>query len=381
MTPTMDRILTTHVGSMPRPQNLVDMLFAQDRGEEVDEAAFDAAIRLAVSDAVDRQLEAGVDIPSDGEMSKIGYGTYVRHRLSGFDGDGGPPRAAPADIELFPPFKEHLARSGFGPTYFRPVCRGPVALTKTAPLERDLENLRTAVSRTGVEAFMNAASPGVVAAFQPNEYYATQDDYLEAISQAMKSEYEAIVSAGFLLQVDCPDLAMERHITFRDDSDAEFVGRVEQHVDVLNSALSNIPADRVRMHICWGNYEAPHVLDIPLATILRAVLKAKPAGLLFEAANPRHAHEWVVWREIALPDDKYLVPGVIDTTTNFVEHPELVADRVVRFAEIVGRERVVAGTDCGFGTIAGSGSVHPSICWPKLRALADGARRATERLW
>jgi 5-methyltetrahydropteroyltriglutamate--homocysteine methyltransferase len=260
------------------------------------------------------------------------------------------------------------------------VCRGPVAQSTSAPLAQDIENLRAAVSQTGGEAFMNAASPGVVAAFQPNEYYATEDDYLEAISEAMKVEYEAIVDAGFLLQVDCPDLAMERHITFRNDSDEEFVARVEQHVAVLNNALRDVPAERVRMHVCWGNYEGPHVLDIPIAKILPAVLKAKPAGLLIEAANPRHAHEWTVWSEIALPDDKYLVPGVVDTTTNFVEHPELVAERIVRFAELVGSDRVVAGTDCGFGTLAGSGAVHPSICWPKLRALAEGARLATERL-
>ena len=377
----MTRILTTHVGSMPRPKEVVDLLLAQDRGEPFDPAAFDETMRAAVADVVARQLEAGIDIPSDGEMSKVGYGTYVRHRLSGFEGAGAASRPAPADLELYPQFKEQLAQRGFGPTYFRPVCRGPVALTKAAPLERDIDNLRAATANTEGEAFMNAASPGVVAAFQPNEYYATEDDYLEAISEAMKAEYDAIVAAGFVLQVDCPDLAMERHITFRDESDDEFVARVEQHVEVLNSALRDVPADRVRMHVCWGNYEGPHVLDIPLAKILRAVLKAKPAGLLFEAANPRHAHEWAAWTEIDLPDDKYLVPGVIDTTTNFVEHPELVADRIVRFAEIVGRERVTAGTDCGFGTIAASPPVHPSICWPKLRALAEGARLATERLF
>ena len=376
-----NRILTTHVGSMPRPQHVVDMLFAQDRGEPFDEAAFDATMRGAVADAVAKQLEVGVDIPSDGEMSKIGYGTYIRHRLSGFEGAGAPPRDAPGDIELFPHYKEHLARQGFGPTYFRPVCRGPVALANTAPLEQDIANLRAAMSPTDGDAFMNAASPGVVASFQPNEYYETQEAYLEAIAEAMRVEYETIVQAGFLLQVDCPDLAMERHITFRNDTDEEFVRRVAQHVEVLNSALEGIPAERVRMHVCWGNYEAPHVLDIPLVTILREVLKAKPSGLLFEAANPRHAHEWVVWREVALPDEKYLVPGVIDSTTNYVEHPALVADRIVQFAEIVGPERVMAGTDCGFGTIAGSGAVHPSVCWPKLRALAEGAKLATERLY
>jgi 5-methyltetrahydropteroyltriglutamate--homocysteine methyltransferase len=382
VTPNPGRILTTHVGSLPRPLNVVELLFAQDRGEPFDPDSFDSTIRLAVAEAVAKQLEAGIDIPSDGEMSKIGYGTYIRHRLSGFEGEGAQPRDAPADIALFPEFKDHLVRQGFGPAYFRPVCRGPVAPISTAPLERDIENLRGALRNNhGGEAFMNAASPGVVASFQPNEYYSTQDDYLEAISEAMKSEYDAIVRAGFLLQVDCPDLAMERHITFRSDSDAEFLGRVEQHIAVLNSALRDIPAERVRMHICWGNYVGPHVLDIPLAKIVRAVLKAKPSGLLLEAANPRHAHEWIVWNHVSLPDEKYLVPGVIDSTTNFVEHPELVADRIVRFAEIVGRERVVAGTDCGFGTIAGSGAVHPTICWPKLRALTEGARLATERLW
>jgi 5-methyltetrahydropteroyltriglutamate--homocysteine methyltransferase len=376
----VSRILTTHVGSMPRPQEVVDLLVAQDRGEPFDQAAFDETMRAAVATVVGRQLESGIDIPSDGEMSKIGYGTYIRHRLSGFEGSGAAPRDAPGDLELFPEFKDYLATRGFGPTYFRPVCRGPVVPTTRLPLERDIENLRAALPRRDGEAFMNSASPGVVAAFQPNEYYATEDDYLESIAEAMKAEYDAIVDAGFLLQVDCPDLAMERHITFRSDSDDEFVARVEQHVEVLNSALRDVPAERVRMHVCWGNYEGPHVLDIPLAKIIRAVLKAKPAGLLFEGANPRHAHEWTIWAGIDLPDDKYLVPGVIDTTTNFVEHPELVAQRIVRFAELVGRERVVAGTDCGFGTLAGSGAVHSTVCWPKLSALAEGARLATERL-
>jgi 5-methyltetrahydropteroyltriglutamate--homocysteine methyltransferase len=375
------RILTTHVGSMPRPPELLDMLFARDRGEPFDEEAFAGTLHGAVADVVAKQLDAGIDIPSDGELSKVGYATYVRHRLSGFEGEGAPPRRAPADLELFPAFKEQLVERGFGPSYFRPVCRGPIAPTNAVLRERDLANLRDALPHGNGDAFVNAASPGVVAAFQLNEYYDTDDAYLEAISAAMKTEYDAVVAAGFLLQVDCPDLAMERHITFRDDSDDQFVSHVERHVEVLNDALSDVPADRLRLHVCWGNYEGPHVLDIPLARIVRAVLQAKPAGLLFEAANPRHAHEWTVWRDVDLPDDKYLVPGVIDTTTNFVEHPELVAERIVRFADLVGRERVVAGTDCGFGTIAGSGAVHPSICWAKLNALSAGARLATERLW
>jgi 5-methyltetrahydropteroyltriglutamate--homocysteine methyltransferase len=364
---------------MPRPREVVELLLAEDRGEPFDPAAFEETMRAAVADVVAKQLEAGIDIPSDGETSKIGYATYTRHRLTGYDGPGAAARDAPADLALFPDYQRRFVERGLGPSYVRPVCRGPVAPGDPKPLERDLENLRSALP-PGREAFMNAASPGVIAAFQPNEHYDTEDDYLEAVAAAMKTEYDAIVAAGFLLQVDCPDLAMERHITFRDDTDDAFAVRIERHVELLNHALRDVPADRLRMHVCWGNYEGPHVLDVPLARIVRAALKAKPAGLLIEAANPRHAHEWRVWTDVELPEDKYLVPGVIDTTTNFVEHPELVADRVVRYAEIVGGDRVIAGTDCGFGTLAASGAVDPSICWPKLRALAEGARLASERL-
>ena len=337
-------------------------------------------MRRAVSDIVARQLDAGVDIPSDGEMSKVGYATYTRHRLSGFEGAGAPPRAVPADLDAFPDYREHVTRSGWAP-YFRPVCRGPVEMHDRRPLSKDIAHLRSALSNWHGEAFLNAASPGVIAAFQPNEYYPTRQAYLTALSEAMKQEYEEITNAGFLLQVDCPDLAMERHITFRDETDAQFVRHVDEQVDALNHALSGVPAERTRMHICWGNYEGPHTRDVPLATILRAVLKAKPSVLLFEAANPRHAHEWIDWQGVAIPEDKVLVPGVIDTTTNFVEHPQLVAERLCRFAGMVGRERVMAGTDCGFGTIADRGAVHPSVCWAKLRALAEGARIATDKLW
>jgi len=356
------------------------MLFAQDSGEPFNEEAFGAALHDAVADVVAKQLDAGIDIPSDGELSKVGYATYVRHRLSGFEGEGAPPRRAPADLELFPAFKGQLVERGFGPSYFRPVCRGPIAPTNAALLDRDLTNLRDALPDGNGDAFVNAASPGVVAAFQLNEYYDTEDTYLEAISAAMKTEYEAVVAAGFLLQVDCPDLAMERHITFRDDSDDEFVSRVHRQVEVLNDALSGLPAERLRLHVCWGNYEGPHVLDIPFARIVGALLQAKPAGLLFEAANPRHAHEWTVWRDVDLPDDKYLVPGVIDTTTNFVEHPELVADRIVQYAGAVGRENVIAGVDCGFGTFAGRVQVDSKIVWMKLGALAQGAALASKEL-
>ena len=375
-----DRILVTHTGSMPRPRDVADLLIAQDRGQPIDQDVFDDTIRRAVSDVVAGQLHAGVDIPSDGEMSKVGYATYTRHRLSGFEGAGAPPRAVPADLDAFPDYRDHVTRSGWA-SYFRPVCRGPVEMHDRRPLSRDIAHLRSALGNWHGDAFLNAASPGVIAAFQPNEYYPTRQAYLAALAEAMKTEYEEITNAGFLLQVDCPDLAMERHITFRDETDAQFVRHVDEQVDALNHALSGVPAERTRMHICWGNYEGPHTRDVPLATILRAVLKAKPSVLLFEAANPRHAHEWIDWQGVAIPEDKVLVPGVIDTTTNFVEHPQLVAERLCRFAGMVGRERVMAGTDCGFGTIADRGAVHPSVCWAKLQALAEGARIATDKLW
>lgn len=377
-----DRILTTHVGSLPRPQDVVDMLFAQDRDELTDQAAFDETMRRAVADVVAKQDAAGVDIPSDGEMSKISYATYIRHRLTGFEGGDDAPRATPADLDAFPEFKERLAQTGATPRYRRPVCRGPIEVRDTAPLEKDIEHLRSAVDgRDVADAFLNSASPGVIAVFQPDEHYGSREAYLHALADAMKSEYEAIARAGFLVQVDCPDLAMGRHITFRDESDEQFLRHVDEQVEALNYALSDVPAESARMHVCWGNYQGPHTFDVPLEKIARSVLKAKPTALLIEAANPRHAHEWTVWRSVELPEEKVLVPGVIDTTTNFVEHPELVAERICRFAELVGRDRVIAGTDCGFGTFAGFGAVHPSICWPKLRSLADGAALASERLW
>ena len=377
-----ERMLTTHVGSLPRPQEVVDQLFAQDRDELTDRAAFDEVMRAAVAETVSKQAEAGVDIVSDGEMSKISYATYIRHRLSGFT-PGDAPRATPLDLDEYPEFRDSLARSGATPRYQRPICTGPIAPTDTSLLAADLAHLREAVDDAGVvtEAFMNAASPGVIAVFQPNQYYETHDAYLEALSEAMKPEYEAIVAAGFLLQVDCPDLAMGRHITFRDASEAEFLRNAEAQVEALNAALADVPAESVRLHVCWGNYEGPHHHDIELARIVEIVLRAKPAGLLIEGANPRHAHEWMVWKDVPLPDDKVLIPGVIDTTTNFIEHPQLVAERICRYADVVGRERVIAGTDCGFGTFAGFGAIHPTICWGKLRALSDGAALASEQLW
>jgi 5-methyltetrahydropteroyltriglutamate--homocysteine methyltransferase len=376
-----ERVLTTHVGSLPRPQAVVDVLFAQDAGEAIDEALFNATMRDAVNDAVQKQVAAGIDVVSDGEMSKISYATYVRHRLTGFE-IGEMPRAVPRDLDDFPTFKDRLARLGATPKYHRPICRGPIAVRDLSGLHADIAHLKQAVAAHGArEAFMNAASPGVIAVFQPNDYYPTHEAYLLALAEAMQHEYEAIVGAGLLLQIDAPDLAMGRHIKFRDVDDATFLRHAALQVEALNHALRNVPADRVRMHVCWGNYEGPHTHDIPLRQIAQTVLRAKPAALLIEGANPRHAHEWAVWQAVALPPDKLLIPGVIDSVSNFVEHPELVAERIGRYAELVGRERVLAGTDCGFGTFAGFGAVHPEIAYAKLASLAEGARLASQHLW
>ncbi len=378
-----ERILTTHVGSMPRPQEVVDLLFAEDRGEltAVERAQYDAIMARNVAEVVQKQVSAGVDIPSDGEMSKISYATYIRHRLTGFE-IGEVPRATPKDLDEFPEFRDRLATAGGTPRYHRPICTGPIGVKDLAPLQKDIANLKAALAAAGVaEGFMNAASPGVVAVFQPNKYYDSHAEYLQALAEVMKVEYEAIVNAGLILQVDCPDLAMGRHIKFRDVDDDTFLRSAGLQVEALNYALENVPADRVRMHLCWGNYEGPHTHDIPLQKVLPTVLQAKPSAIQFEASNPRHAHERQVWAAADIPGDKVLIPGVLDTTTNFVEHPELVAERIEKFARIVGPERVIAGTDCGFGTFAGFGAIHPTICWAKLEAMTAGARLASGRLF
>jgi len=375
--PGEQRILTTHVGSLPRPQEVVDVVFAQDRGDEVDPAVFERVVGEAVRERVAQQVRAGVDLVSDGEMSKIGYATYIRHRLTGFE-VGDVPRATPADLDAYPRFRDRLPKAGGSARYLRPICRGPIAYAHREPLERDLAHLAAAIEGQPVAgAFVNAPSPGIIALFQPNEHYPTLDAYLDAIAAAMKVEYETIVAAGFDLQIDAPDLAMGRHIMYRDEPDEVFVRAVERHVEALDGALADVPAERVRLHLCWGNYEGPHHLDIEVAKIIDPVLRAKPATILFEAANPRHAHEWAVWRDARIPDDKVLAPGVIDSTCNYIEHPELVAQRLRTFAGIVGRDRVVAGTDCGFGTWAGFGAIDPDICWAKLRSLAEGAALAS----
>jgi len=381
MKTSTERILTTHVGSMPRPQYVVDQLFAQDQGAAYDPAEFDRVMRRAVREVAEKQVQAGVDVISDGEMSKISYATYIRHRLTGFE-IAEVPRATPKDLDDFPAFKQRLAEAGGTPKYHRPVVRDAIKIKDLGPLEKDIANLLAAKEAAGAaEAFMNAASPGVIAVFQPNEYYRTDEDYLAALAEVMKVEYEKITESGLLLQVDCPDLAMGRHIRFRDVDTATFKKAAQAQVEALNYALQNVPADRVRMHLCWGNYEGPHHHDVDLHEIIDIVLAAKPQAIQFEAANPRHQHEWAIWAAANIPDDKILIPGALDTTTNFIEHPHLVAERIERFSHIVGKERVIAGTDCGFGTFAGFGAVHPDIAYAKLAALAAGARIASAKLW
>jgi 5-methyltetrahydropteroyltriglutamate--homocysteine methyltransferase len=377
----LSRILTTHVGSLPRPQDVVDQVWAEDKGEDVDRAEYERVIGAAVKQRVQDQVDAGIDFVSDGEMSKIGYATYIRHRLSGFE-VGDVPRATPADLDAYPSFRDRLAKAGATAKYLRPICRGPITYEHTEPMEHDLARLRAAIDGQPVEGgFMNAPSPGIIALFQPNEYYGTLDEYLDALAEAMKTEYEGIVNAGIQLQIDAPDLAMGRHIMYRDEPDEVFVKAAVRHVEAINQALRDIPADRVRLHLCWGNYEGPHHLDIGVEKIIDSVLHAKPQTILFEAANPRHAHEWVIWKDAKIPGDKVLAPGVLETTSNFIEHPELVAQRIETYARIVGPDRVIAGTDCGFGTWSGFGPIDETICWAKLRAMADGAELASQRLF
>ncbi|AHM05825.1 Methionine synthase II (Cobalamin-independent) [Roseibacterium elongatum DSM 19469] len=369
-------LLTTHVGSLPRTQAVVDFIFAREHGESYEPADFDACMAQAVMETVGKQKAAGVDIVSDGETSKISYATYVKDRYTGFDGDS--PRNAPADLKLFPSFLKRIAESGGTPKYARPMCVGEVRSKGQGELEKDIANLKAAMEAHGVaRGFMNAASPGVISLFLQNDHYPTREAYLAALADAMKAEYETIVAAGLDLQLDCPDLALSRHMLFNDLSDAEFVKVAASHVEALNHALSEIPEDRVRIHICWGNYEGPHVCDIPMAKMFDTLVSAKARYLLFETSNPRHGHEWTVWRDRAadIPEDKVLVPGVVDTTTNFVEHPDLVAQRLQRFVEIVGADRVIAGSDCGFGTFAGFGAVDPEIAYAKLAAMVEGARQ------
>lgn len=370
----MSKILTTHVGSLPRTQDVVDFIFARENNASYSQDDFDACMTAAVSETVRKQVAAGVDIVSDGETSKISYATYVKDRYTGFDGDS--PRNAPADLKMFPGFLKRLADDGGTPQYARPMCVGEVRSKGQGELEKDISNLKAAMAEHGVErGFMNAASPGVISLFLQNDYYPNREAYLAALADAMKAEYETIVASGLDLQLDCPDLALSRHMLFNDLSDDEFVRVANMHVEALNHALSDVPMDKVRVHICWGNYEGPHCCDIGMDKVFDTLMSTKARYVLFETSNPRHAHEWTVFRDQKsnIPDDKVLVPGVVDTTTNFVEHPELVAQRIQRFTDIVGRDRVIAGSDCGFGTFAGFGAVDPDIAYAKLTSLSEGA--------
>jgi 5-methyltetrahydropteroyltriglutamate--homocysteine methyltransferase len=375
-----DRILTTHVGSLPRSQAVVDLLFKRENGETYDTAEFDRIMATAVSEIVRRQVETGIDIVSDGETAKIGYATYIKDRLTGFEGDN--PRLVALDLVEYPEFRARMAVFAGRQTFKRQSCVGKIRFVGMADLEKDIARFRAALNQHfPLEGFLNAASPGVVAAFQPNRFYATHTAYVEAIAEAMRAEYEAIVNAGFVLQLDCPDLAMARHTGFQDLTETDFLKRAEHQVEAMNHALRNIPSQSLRMHVCWGNYEGPHDHDIPLEKIIGIILKAKPAAIQFEAANPRHAHEWAVWKSVRIPEDKILIPGLLTSTSNHVEHPELVAQRICQFSDIVGRERIIAGTDCGFGTFAGIGKMDAAISFKKLRALVEGAELASKRLW
>ncbi len=372
----MPRIRTTHVGSLPRSAIVADLLFGHEKGLPFDPASYDRFMIEGTAAILKRQRQAGIDVPSDGETSKISYATYIKDRLTGFEGDS--PRSPPQDLADYPGYLERLAKAGGTPTYRRPRCVGPIAVKSMKPLEKDIAALKAGMAQAGyTEGFMNAASPGVNALFQPSDHHATLDEYLFDLAAAMRSEYEAIVAAGLILQIDAPDLALGRHMMYKELDEPGFLKRLAVHIEAINGALVNVPRDRVRLHICWGNYEGPHTRDIGLAAVLPELLKAKPGALLFEGANPRHSHEWTVWREHKLPDDLVLIPGCLDSTTNFVEHPQLVAQRLANYTAAVGPDRVMAGTDCGFSTFAGFGVVDPDIVWAKFASLAEGAAIAS----
>lgn len=371
-------ILTTHVGSLPRGEALIPLLLARDRSEPYDASEFDAVVQAAINAAVDQQLAEGVSVVSDGELGKVGYSTYMTERLSGFGGDV--PRKPALDLAPIPEFRKKLATIMGDQEFVRAACIGPVKLINLDPCHEDIARFSKAMAGKSAKGFMNAASPGLITAFQPNQYYPNHEAYLADLVLAMQPEYEAIAAAGFQLQLDCPDLAMSRHTGYQDASEADFLKIAEANVEALNAATANIAPDQMRMHICWGNYEGPHDHDIPLERVISIILKARPATILFEAANPRHEHEWKVWADTKIPDSKILAPGLIDTCSNYIEHPELIAQRIERFAAIVGKDRVIGSTDCGFGTFAGYGKIDPVVTWKKLRALREGADIADARL-
>jgi len=376
-----ERILTTHTGSLPRVASILDVLRRRERGDPADDAAFERAALAATREVVDQQLEVGLDIVNDGEQHKPSYATYIIDRVAGFDGERRAVFPRRLDSADFPEWARAGAPRGLAALRV-PSCNGPLAWKDFDAVTRDIARLREATGGKSVsELFMTAASPGVISVMLPNSYYPTREAYVFALADIMRREYEAIAAAGVILQIDCPDLAMSHNSEFSDLSIAEFKKVIAMHVDALNHATAGIAPDRMRMHLCWGNYEGPHNHDIALHEILPTVLRARPCALSFEAANPRHAHEWNVWRDIALPDDKIVIPGMLDTTTNYVEHPELVAQRIKRYTRTVGKERVIAGADCGFGSMLEAGGVDTRIVWAKLAALVEGAALASRELW
>ena len=373
----MDKIKTTHVGSLPRSNELSDLLFKKDKKEKIDTNNFDEIVKRDVKKIVEKQINLGIDFISDGEMSKISYATYVKDRIEGFSGES--ERKAPQDLDDFPTFKERIARSGGTPTYTRPCCTHELKIKDKQSLTKDINNFKTALEDNNHKlAFMNAASPGVISAFLPNKFYKDDDEYLDALSNIMTSEYEEIISNDINLQLDCPDLALARHMTFKDLSEEDFLKRAEKQIEFLNNSIKNIPQSKIRMHICWGNYEGPHSHDISLDKILPLVLKANVGTYLLESSNPRHSHEWQAFENIKVPKDKIIAPGVIDSTTNFIEHPEVVKNRLIQFAKVIDREQLMAGTDCGFSTFAGFGNVDENIVYKKLESLVMGADLASK---
>ena len=373
----MDKIKTTHVGSLPRSNELSDLLFKKDKQEKIDVNNFDEIVKRDVKKIVKKQINLGIDFISDGEMSKISYATYVKDRIDGFSGES--ERKAPQDLDDFPSFKERIARSGGTPTYTRPCCTHELKIKDALSLTKDINNFKSALEENNhKQAFMNAASPGVISAFLPNKFYKDDDEYLDALSNIMAAEYEEIVSNDINLQLDCPDLALARHMTFKDLSEVEFLKRAEKQIEFLNHSIKKIPSSKIRMHICWGNYEGPHSHDISLEKILPLILKANVGTYLLESSNPRHSHEWQAFEGIKVPKDKIIAPGVIDSTTNFIEHPEVVKNRLVQFSKVIDREQLMAGTDCGFSTFAGFGNVDENIVYKKLESLVIGTEMASK---
>lgn len=375
-----ERILTTHTGSLPRPNDLVELLYKRANDGTVDEAAFQSRVTDAVNEIVRKQLDSGIDIVNDGEQGKVSYYSYVQERLTGFGGEG--KGIAGADLLAFPEYMKRMYAGRATYTIKRGSCVGPIAFRDRAGLEKDLENFAAALEGLDpADRFMSSASPGIISVFLVNNYYPTHAEYIAALADAMKIEYDAIHKAGFILQIDCPDLALGRNTVYASESLETFREIAGIHVEALNHATRDIPPEAMRMHLCWGNYEGPHHLDVAFRDIIDIILKARPAGISFEEANPRHEHEWAMWEDVKLPEGKVLIPGVLDSTTNFIEHPELVAQRIGRYANLVGRENVIAGCDCGFATGAGFGSVDPRIVWAKLAAMAEGAAIASKQLW